>query len=896
MLRVKNILVFLTVFVLFVSSEVSATHLRAAEITAKRLSPTTYQITLILFADWENVFDNPNAVVPNDMLFQVVNIQGVNYQVERNNSEVFGSETYKTLMNTYVFNYTFSSVGSAYTISFVENFRNGGIANINDGNSKEVPLHVSLILKPAVSDETNSSPELLIPPIDEAAVDRVYTHNPGAYDPDGDSLSYRLVTPTREVGVLVPGYRSPADPYYGAGSTISVNPLTGDLVWDSPKQVGIYNVAIEVTEWGTSPLGAYVKSKIVRDMQINVVESSNTPPVIIAPSDTCVEAGKLFKTRFSGYDPDGDALSQTKFGGPLSEGARFDFATFNTTKDTLYSIDFLWEPTCEIVGDQLNAVTFKLTDDYPLSLSTLHTYQIKVNLPAPEVTSIEDIGEALRVVWSEYLCSNSLEKVKVWRIDCDTSNVNYSSCVTGVPESWGAVLVGEVTNGDTSFVDSNVEIGTRYCYILTAIGENNQESVASNIMCGALKLTAPLITRVSVLKTSETNGKVEVAWMKPIEVDTTINKGPFRYDVYRSDDDGLTFLSNSIYTLSLPNLEGGSFVDSLINTQDNKYVYKIDFFNNGEKVATSHEASDIFVKANSRFERIDLNISNTSVWQFPDSLVNIVYREIGDSIVVFDTLKGGLENQSIEGLNNGEEYCFFIELQNTFCSIDTPEQPFKNKTNTFCIVPFDSTAPCPPVLTIDDLVCEDLDENVSLSTNQLLWTGGYEDDSNCENDVVKFNMYHQATLGTDFELLEEFDSLTFSFDHVREMNRAGCYYIEAVDLVGLVSDRSNVVCNDNCELIEFPNVITPNGDFKNDFFIPIPEPRNVESIVFEVYNRLGKLVYRGSDDPSINWGGVGFNGDLLSSGMYYWTAAVTFYKLNAEEKEQVFNGWVLINR
>ncbi len=67
-----------------------------------------------------------------------------------------------------------------------------------------------------------------------------------------------------------------------------------------------------------------------------------------------------------------------------------------------------------------------------------------------------------------------------------------------------------------------------------------------------------------------------------------------------------------------------------------------------------------------------------------------------------------------------------------------------------------------------------------------------------------------------------------------------------------------------------PNVFSPNGDQRNDFFNVVTEdPMNqegVEIIEFKVYNRWGKLIYN-NDDPSQGWNGI-FNGEPAPAEVY----------------------------
>lgn len=76
--------------------------------------------------------------------------------------------------------------------------------------------------------------------------------------------------------------------------------------------------------------------------------------------------------------------------------------------------------------------------------------------------------------------------------------------------------------------------------------------------------------------------------------------------------------------------------------------------------------------------------------------------------------------------------------------------------------------------------------------------------------------------------------------------------------------------------IDIPNVFTPNGDGKNDFFQIVAEFPNVLEIKdFSVYNRWGQEVYF---DKSIafsnNWSG--WNGDNLPAGVYYYSMTIRF--------------------
>ena len=76
-----------------------------------------------------------------------------------------------------------------------------------------------------------------------------------------------------------------------------------------------------------------------------------------------------------------------------------------------------------------------------------------------------------------------------------------------------------------------------------------------------------------------------------------------------------------------------------------------------------------------------------------------------------------------------------------------------------------------------------------------------------------------------------------------------------------------------------PNVISPNGDGKNDTF----KITATDDIELYIYNRYGKEVYH-----SVNYGNK-WNGGSLASGVY-------FYQLIFSDKNTRCNGWVEVLR
>ena len=69
------------------------------------------------------------------------------------------------------------------------------------------------------------------------------------------------------------------------------------------------------------------------------------------------------------------------------------------------------------------------------------------------------------------------------------------------------------------------------------------------------------------------------------------------------------------------------------------------------------------------------------------------------------------------------------------------------------------------------------------------------------------------------------------------------------------------------DVLEIPNVFTPNGDQVNDYFEVTTDGVNVYE--FTVFTRAGTRIYH-SLSPRIFWDGNSLDGKELSDGIYYY--------------------------
>lgn len=135
--------------------------------------------------------------------------------------------------------------------------------------------------------------------MDNGCVNKVFIHNPNAYDPDQDSLAYELAVPLMDVNLPVPNYKLPNLIGELAGNKLTINPVTGEIRWDSPKLQGEYNIAIKIKEYRKGKL----INVILRDMQILIRACDNEPPIIKSISELCVVAGDKVSIDIEVSDP-----------------------------------------------------------------------------------------------------------------------------------------------------------------------------------------------------------------------------------------------------------------------------------------------------------------------------------------------------------------------------------------------------------------------------------------------------------------------------------------------------------------------------------------------------------------------------------------------------------------
>jgi gliding motility-associated-like protein len=943
-------LIFTCLLSCFYGNQVYATHLKGGEITVRRISDKTLTFEFTLTTYTENNRANQDQ---NDVYFCMGDGSPVIKAFRSAGKTIILPNSNGTVKNIYVLTYTYAAPSPAYRITAAIPNRNSDVKNMT--NSVNTAFYVETIFDTNAGLGLNSTPILLNPAVDFAAVvGQRYIHNPNAFDVEGDSLSYELTfckLGTQEVcsdrGKSVGGFRQPNE--VGGQGTFTMNPTTGDLIWDAPTEVGLYNCAFLIIEWRN---GKKI-SITTRDMQIEVKDADNKAPKLKIPLDICVEAGTLIDEIITAEDTPAskgriDPISIRLSGGIFKADTVLiapEYATFTPKvaqpQPSPASGRFRWQTDCVHIRQGTYDVLIKAEDAPPPAVNSPNLVDSKlwrIKVVAPRIQNLKTVGDAgnktVTLTWDKYKCQNKNAEIIIYRKQgCTTFSPD--KCTTGLPDGLGYVEVGRVPVSATTFTDKGVKRNTEFSYraVVSFAPPTGGQSPVSNESCLTLVSQSPVLTNVTVDSTDVTKGRITVKWTRPIGLDKNQFKAPYQYRISRAVGlTGGTFVQ--VGTGIDTDLSGKTadtvLIDRGLNTQANAYRYKLDFYFTSASGLTllddeTETATSVRLTTTADTRAVILNWTANVPWK-NDNQKHRIYREIPSKKGTFNLIAevavqgpntftykdSGKDTYAADGtidlkMSPDSSYCYRVETIGTYNNPKIKPDLLSNFSQINCATPKSDIIPCPPALSIDIQDCKSLAPNADCNktsfNNVLNWVNPTQqaNGGDCEKEIVKYNIYYTPTLGGTFTKIGEVTSPkppATTFTHEKKDSYAGCYYVTAVNRFDTESAKSNIVCKDNCPYFELPNVFTPNGDGKNDTFTPKKCPRAVESVTFTVYNRQGIKVFEYSGtDPNINWDGKTNDGKELPVGLYYYDGQVKFISLDpTNSKPQVLKGWIELIR
>lgn len=821
-----------------------ATHQRAGEISYSYVSSLTYEFTITTYTYTPSPADRPEI--------EVFWGDGTSSTIQRTQKINLSNDISK---NIYVVQHTFPAAG-VFHVTFEDPNRNAGIVNIP--GSVEVPFFIetTIVINPFVG--ANSSPELMNPPIDNGCTNVIFYHNPGAYDVDGDSLSFRLIACRGYNGEEIPGYQLPA-----ASNEITIDAITGDLIWDAPTMAGEYNVAILIEEWRNG----FMISSMVRDMQISIAACNNQPPVVVV-QDTCVLAGTSLNLPVEVYDYTSTQVTLSAVGTPFYVAD--SPAQFMTITDSVpYTTAFVWNTNCSHVRKNQYEVLFKAQDNGPqVQLASFKKLYIQVVAPKPENLTATPVENEVFLKWSPDLCPQVVG-YDVYRRNGSNPFV-VDSCETGMPADEGYIWIGK-TNAwlDTTFVDDGsvqpLNHANEYCYRVVAFFADGAESYVSDEVCTFIENDAPLIVNADVVVTDSVQGTIRVRWIAPLDADSAYLLLPYHYDLFVQSPASSNWIQCN--TAPLPfSFDTIEFLHYDLNTVTQQYAYKVALSLQENVVEESDVAPSIFLFAETSDSKVFLSWTDQQPWN------NVEYRvyRYDEEREQWDTIAQTNQTSFTDGqVENEHEYCYYVEAKGYYWIPDTIGSLY-NRSQRVCVTPFDNQPPEIPDVTI----------TTDCSRVTYEWT--FSSDT-AELDAAFYYIYYKPTLMGSFVCIDSFKlesepcyPLPCAYEIDSPDVLIGCFTMSVADSNHNFSDFIDSTCIDidDCLNYHFPNVFTPNEDGINDFFKPFEPYYGVTKVEMLIYDRWGRRVFK-TEDPAIMWDGRDENsGKLCSDGVFYYSCNV----------------------
>lgn len=396
----KHLLLSLLVLLFIYSSKVSASHTMGADLTYQCLGGNTYKVTVSFYRDCIGIAAPTSPYVTISSTTCSKSIGVTCYPRPGTGQEVTPAcSTSVTTCNGGSFTgiqewvydgiITLPAQCSDWKFGYSLCCRNAAITTINSPSGNTFYIYATLN---NLISTCNSSPTFSNKPVPFLCKGQQYCFNHGAYDVDGDSLVYSLITPYQTATTTVT-YHAPynaSNPLNSAPAT-SFNTATGDICLN-PQALEVTVMAVLVSEYRNGQLIGSVE----RDLQLTVMNCANNLPSLTGINGTnnfsmtiCANQQTCFNI-FSN-DPDAGQQLSVDWNSAIPGG------TFTSGSGLHPTATFCWTPTSADIGNsytftvrvQDNACPYFGSQIYSY---TIHVIGITVNAGADQAIACSDLA------------------------------------------------------------------------------------------------------------------------------------------------------------------------------------------------------------------------------------------------------------------------------------------------------------------------------------------------------------------------------------------------------------------------------------------------------------------------------------------------------------------------
>lgn len=864
-------LVFFIAFSLF-SVNAFAEHIIGGEMFYECLGGNTYQITMKLYRDCNSsgaAFDNPAVFsvfdANNDLVLNLTKPISSSAFVEPDLSSLCLSFPPDICVQEgiYTFEMVLPSDDQMYQVVYQRCCRNATIQNLT--NPGDQGLTIVAEIPPADVAVCNSRPYYnnFPPPVLCAEMELEFDHS--ATDPDGDSLAYSLCSPYIGATAGEPAPNPAANPPYNtvvwapgfdatnpvnASPGLEIDPVTG-LLTGTPTQLGQFVVGVCVEEWRDGQL----LSVNTRDFQFNVAYCEEVSTAII----TEPEAGDLCDDLTFDFENQSDP----------SNDFVWDFGDETTNDDvsTLYSPSYTYPDTGVYTVTLITNPGFNCSDTAYLELPLYYETQIGVQIADFECVDGQQIfnfeadgifDDDAVITWD--LGPNATPQTAN---GLTVDGVTFSSVgeqvidvqvQDNVCQAQDAVLV-DIPAPPVVSIDPQDEFCTGLHYNFSQESENasifswdfgvaGSDSDVANGSNTAFTFPAP--GEYTVTLTANTPFNCPISTTETFDLQHLLAPEITPNEVACLEQNSVDFLAAGSYTTAAQftwQFTGGQPATSNLENpvgihydSAGQHPVELTISENGctrtaegEMVVHANPIADFEARVDSGCAPLQVGFSDQS---FTESSSVAYTYDFGDGNT--STARSVSHTYTKPGTYSVE---FF--LQNLNGCIDSDSKSRENLVTVF---------PSPRAgFKVDPLVVSAVDPTVSIidlsqGSTQCSYVFDNTEFEQCEFEHTLENIVPQTITQT---VVNEFGCSDVLDSHIK------------------ISDH----------LIYIPNSFTPDGDGLNDFFVPVTT--GVVHYEMQIYDRWGKVIYRG-DERGSGWNGSSPNTNFFTeTGVYQYRIRVT---------------------